>query len=151
MTVLAKMGRKALPGHVRLASFDRHEWRYMPPHGTTKDMLLDPSFWSHVSKGFTVGDKIEVVWEDGTAYMVLLVRDCSRLYAKLGVIHEVHFEDRVEPGVSMDLDGYEVKWGGPHRKYRVIRKKDNQVMKDMLPSAEDGRKYILDHVKALAA
>ena len=60
MTVLAKMGRKALPGHVRLASFDRHEWRYMPPHGTTKDMLLDPSFWSHVSKGFTVGDKIEV-------------------------------------------------------------------------------------------
>lgn len=119
--------------------------------GVTPDDLLKPQFWAHVSGKLKPLDTVEVRAEDGSFYAELLVRDKGRGFAKVVFLpgYPLMFSDIVDIP-AMDVGGeYEIVWKGPQNKFRVVRKTDNHTMKEGFTDKESGRKWVVEHVKAL--
>jgi hypothetical protein len=134
---------------IQLAEHMRNIWYVTSEHGTPLETLLDPKYWAHVSAKFKPRDRIEVDSEDGSYFIELMVMDAGRLYAKVEVLRKHEFKP-VEVSAGHD-DDFEVKWGGRHVKWRVIRKKDRAVLKDGLEDRSAGEVWLAGHAKAVAA
>lgn len=130
------------------AEFTRHIWVVTPEHGTAFEDVLKPEYWSHVSAKMRPTDRIEVNAEDGSYFAELIIIAAGRQWAKVSVLRKVDLERATEGNGDAQ---FEVKWGGPHHKYRVIRLSDGHVIKDSFPDKEEANKYIAQHIKTLAA
>lgn len=100
----------------------------LPAEGTTREDVLNPVFWSHVAKGVRSPAMFHILPKDGAWYGRFLVVFCDALRIKL-----VELEYRVLDAITeaeLVNDKYEVKWGGPVVRFRVIRKIDGLVMKE---------------------
>lgn len=112
--------------------------------GTTLEDLLVPNFWSFVAVRFHPRDKIHVNWEDGSAYAELLVLDRNRISASVDVlIHRTY-----GPSVPFaTVDGWEVKFRGPHKKWSVINQKSRQVLHEGLETEAEAMSALARHLK----
>lgn len=134
---------------LREAAFWRNEFAINPEVGTTLDDMKAEAYWAHVAKKLRPWDKIEARAEDGSFYAVFIVRDSGRNWAKVEMISLYLFSI---PGVTDRTPAdpeYIVKYSGPHTKYRVMRKSDNQIMRDGFATQADGDQWIKEHVKSL--
>ena len=99
--------------------------------GTTRETLLDPGYWSHVSERLTPYSKITVRCDDGTFYAELLVLDCGRGWAKLQVLNWWALST-IDVAQSQSSAGkredYDILWKGNNKKHVVIRLSDQQVL-----------------------
>lgn len=123
----------------------RHNvFRVTPELDTPLDATLVPGYWAHVSAMLRIGDRIEVLAEDGSYFSELLVRDVGNLYAKVSVLSHTKFEQEV---VEVP-EGYDVKWRGPSAKYGVLRGKD--VLKDGFVGKAEANAWLTDLIKKVA-
>lgn len=136
---------------MKLRDFGKNEWIVNAELGDTPEELLKPQYWANVAKELKSLDTIEVRAEDGSFYAKLLVRDSGRAYAKVVFLpgYPLVFKDITEVP-EMDMDEYVIKWAGPEFKFRVLRKKDNEVLKFGFTNKEEARKWVIEHIKALA-
>lgn len=105
--------------------------------GTTKEDLLNPAFWSHVAENMTPWSRITVRAEDGTFYAQLLVLDCGRGHAKMRLLNwwDLTTADvAATQSATMNLDDFSIEWKGATKKAVVIRKADQVVLQEGLPS-----------------
>lgn len=130
---------KRMPTRQQIRSID---WDVAVPAGTTIGDLLRPDYWAKVS-GNTLATseyaKVRVHWDDKTQYAEFYVRAADHSYAILELVSHVEFD---ESDRLTDTELYTVTWTGPTTKHRVIRKSDNQVMKDGFTSALAADDYI---------
>lgn len=114
----------------------KRNWHYVVPEaGTDFDAILEPGFWAHVAAKLAPGDWIEVDDETGAYTALLKVRDAGKLYAKVGVVVFKRYDEHVDVMQSgPSLEGHEVKWRGPLRKWCVCRGAD--VLKDGMAKPE---------------
>lgn len=130
------------------AEYQRQVWQVVLPQGGDYQAVFDPGYWAHVASRLKPGDLIEVRNDENTLFAMLYVRGVERMAAKLGEISHITFGE----AVSVDLDdGYLVRWNGPHHRFAVIRKTDNEVIKSGFQLREDAEVWRLSHVKAMAA
>ncbi len=133
---------------IQFAEQMRNIWYVTPEVNTPFEALLDPKYWAHVSAKFRPRDRIEVDAEDGSYFAELLVVDAGRLFAKVVVLRK----HELVPVEIQDLSpDFEVKWAGPHAKWRVVRKKDRGSLKDGFENRQDAEMYLASHLKAIAA
>lgn len=119
----------------------RIEWDVVVSADTTLDDLLNPIFWSHVSGSTFNGDinYCDVHWEDKSQLAKLYVKQYTGSAAKMELLQYWNFDK----SAKLDLpEDYDIKWTGPSTKFRVIRKKDNQVIRDGFASKEDAGAFI---------
>lgn len=102
------------------------------PAGTTKEDLLNPRLWNHVSSKIKMHDEIRVMAEDASFMAKLLVtfRHSLDVGVKLLEFHEL---DEVDYEKAAGLDAYEVKNRGALG-WCVIDKKDGKSLFSNLPS-----------------
>lgn len=127
----------------------RNIWYVTPEHGTPFDAVIDPKYWAHVSARMRPRDRIEVDAEDGTYFAELMVIDAGRLFAKVKVLRKHDFESK--ESVTDAGPDFEVKYAGPHAKWRVLRKSDRAVLKEGCEDKQAALTWAQEHSKALAA
>ncbi|PAQ00908.1 hypothetical protein LRP31_25465 [Mesorhizobium mediterraneum] len=138
-----------LSKHMKLAEHVRQVWHVTPRPEDGADCITDPLWWVHVSRLLKPGDKIEVLSENREWYAEGIVLDAGIWGAKVALTHgpmTLANEAKVEPA-----DEYEIKWAGPSAKFRVIRKKDNRVLKEECQSKEEAAAWVKSHRNAMAA
>ena len=130
------------------AAQERNVWRICPELGTPESRLMEPDFWSHVSMKLRPGDKIEAFAEDGTWYAEYLVMGCDRLWAK---VHRTLHEKLTTADVSeTQAQTHSVEWKGPQRKFAIIRKEDNEIVRDGFQVKDDAIAYLKDYLVQIA-
>lgn len=116
----------------------KRTWDLTPAEGTTVENLLNPEFWSHIAAKLQPDDQIWVTPADRNFVAHLLVVDCTNLSARMQVLS--HHE--IDPVSAHEDDRYEVKWGGPKHKWRVLRKSDAAVVEHGFASRGAAYKHI---------
>lgn len=120
----------------------RVEWDVSVPPETTVEDILNPVFWANVSESTfkqSPYNKISVHWDDGKQYAELYVRQAGHSFAVVGLLG--HWTFTSQNNIT-DVSKYSVSYTGHITKYRVIRKEDNQHIKDGFPSEDAAYDYI---------
>jgi hypothetical protein len=130
----------------KLATYGHNEWSVDLPADTAYEDVFKPEFWAHNAKKVRPQDKIVVRREDGTLYAELFVRACGPLFVKADEIIKVEFGKQA----ATDSDKLKVKWIG-RNSYTVVRKTDNQVLRDGFQTPEDAAAWMHNHNQQMAA
>lgn len=125
-------------------------WHHTVPAEIGLDDVLSPEFWTHVAQKLRPHNRIIVDREDGAWTATLFVRSAARLSATVAVEHFKEFGEREALPAEPSAAEYEVAWGGPAHKHRVIRKADKQVMEKGFDTPEQASAWLRQHVKAMA-
>lgn len=120
-------------------------WEVVVPAGTPFENVMLPAFWANVSRRMKMGDKVLVLPRDGQWYAELLVWDAGQNWAHVdgGCARRPTFG--AAPGVDSEFEVV----SDPVDGHIVKRKASGAVLKKNFPNAEDARRWILDHQKAL--
>lgn len=125
-----------------------NRWRACPDSCENPEDLLKPGAWAMVASRFRIGDIIEVFPNDGSFFMMLVVRDCGQTWAKTSKVVFEFFGDNVATGGDDLLAEYEIRWGGPAAKFRVHRKSDGAVVSETgFPDKSAAYSWLLDYAK----
>lgn len=136
------------PSRFELVEYERQDWIVTAEIGTELSDLLDPGYWAHVSARMKPYDQIQVRVDDGCWLVNLLVLDCSRNWARVHVLSE-HKLTTTDVSQSQ-ADGYSVDWKGPRLKFCVIRKSDNEAVRDGFADKEEAIRWMIEHEKITA-
>ena len=133
-------------------------YAYHVPADTPFVSLLIPETWAHVAGTLQVGDRVDCLAVDGSYDAELRVASKGDLYVKMRVLRywdaagaafgqETDFASQ-----PVSSDGYEVTWGGPNGKWRVVN-----PMKEVVSSLtgfgskEDAEAAMQDYLQKRAA
>ncbi len=132
------------PSRMKQAEFTRVIYSVTCESGTTVDQLLESSYWAHVGQMFKPGDRIEVMPDDRSFFVELMVMAAGRLYADMTLLRSTDLEPpkAVEGGVP-----YEVEYAGDHVKFRVRQGK--LVLKENFQSKAQAIKWAKNHQNAV--
>lgn len=143
------MARQITSPRFAAAEFKRVVYRAYPELGTSLEDIMDPAYFGNVSDVLKAGDMIEVVREDFSGMVTLLVRKVAHGTALVGLVHAVVFDDdaKLEGPAGSSKDDYRVEHT-PVDQWRVVRIADGQTIKKDLPSENAAKKALAEHVKA---
>lgn len=136
--------RKIGTPRLKQAELVRNTWRITCEDGTTQDDLLDPAYWSIISTKLRDYDKIEVTMDDDSVYGVLLVKESGRNYAQVKVL-EWHDLTDIEHIEDNRFEQFDVVQKGPHLKYCVIRRSDQEILQQGMKKHE-AMKWLRDNI-----
>lgn len=132
------------------AEHQRNLWCAVPEAGTPFEAVLTPAYWAHISARLRPWDRIEVMPEDGSYFAELLVQDAGRLYAKVAMLRHLKLEMVEVRGEDGGAD-YEIKWAGPVKKWRVMRKSDKAELRDRFSTQGEASSWLAQHIKTVGA
>jgi len=137
---------KLTAGRCKQAEFTRTLWSVYAEQGTPLEDVTKPAFWAHVAAKLKPLDRVEVYEETGKYWAELMVLSVGKMEARMTVLRKHDLQTPTVPAI--DLGDYEVNWGGPHQKHRVVRKSDKEVIKDGFGTKEEAQLWLTDHLKA---
>ncbi|ESZ07176.1 MULTISPECIES: hypothetical protein [unclassified Mesorhizobium] len=103
--------------------------------------LLDPAWWVHVASRMRANDRIEVLGFGNEWFAELFVLEVGKIGgARVAFITEPVLlnNDAKVPALPELL----VTWGGPSDMWKVVKRKDNSVVKDRFDTKEAGLAWI---------
>lgn len=147
--VAAKRAMTLPEARFALAQHVRQFWVVDAEAGTTIKDVVDPVYWAHVAPKFSPFDRITVQIETGEWMLELLVIDRARNWAKVRVLHEYQLHEEADSAATPE-SAYEVKWGGNHHKWRVLRKDDNQEISGKHADQESAKAWLRNYELTIA-
>lgn len=135
------------PARFSRSEFVNTDWTVTVEAGTSLEDVLNSAFFANVAAKMTPYDHIRVRVDTGEWYAELLVLDCGRNWAKLFKLCEFKLSRDEEP-VEID-NQFAVKHLGPHKKFAVIRKADNEVLRDGFTNKQDANVWLASHLLSL--
>ena len=148
MQVARKEDVKLNPAGLSPAEYKSNRWMAVVPRYTTRDHLTDPNYWSHVAVKLKPRDTILVFAEDDSFFAEYLVYTAERTWARVVELrwHELAMTPVTKDQAMEVMKDYDVRWSGPAKRFRVIRKSDNATMIDNLHTAQDGQEWLAKHL-----
>ncbi len=129
-------------------------YAYLVPADTPFRVLLIPETWANIAAKLRVGDRIDCMAIDGAYDAELRVAAKGELYVKMRVIRywDANMDVADHDDIPVSSDGYEVTWGGPNGKWRVIGP-NKEVVTSLtgFTSKEDADDAMRDYLKKRAA
>lgn len=120
---------RLLQGQLQSTETARAHYIAKPDPTVTRADILRKAFWSHVARTLRPGDRIDVLADDSSWFMELVVRASNGTEAEVGELRYVTFDAIA----ARNPDDYEIAKKGP-AKWRITRKIDNVVVKEGLES-----------------
>lgn len=135
------------PGRMRLAEYERQDWVANAPEGSAIEDILQPGFWSLMAAQMKPYDRVEVRADDGTWLAEVLVLGCDRTWAK---VHLLSSHQLTTADVSQSQSAkYDVIWKGPQKKWIVLRLADQTIVKEGIPTKDEGFAWMREHEKVV--
>jgi hypothetical protein len=116
------------------------------PEATLED-VLEPSYFNNVISDIKAFDRIECLSETGAWWAELLVVYKMGGQMRLAVLRELTIEQPELP--TTKLDNFEINWGGPAHKYRVINTKTKKVIKMGFGTRDEALAWTQQHIRNL--
>lgn len=130
-----------------LAEHKRNVYLIVPPEGTPFEAVLDAAYLGHVAARLRIGDRVEVMPEDGAYFGELLVTYVERQTAKVEVLRKI---DLGAIDVPAEAPDFEIRFKGPQRQHSVVRVSDKSVVKDGFATKDAAGVWLASHLAALA-
>ena len=131
------------------SEFANASWTVTAEAGTTLEQVMAPEFFTNVASQMRPYDKIMVRVDDGVWYAELLVLTAGRTWVKTKKLIDVHLTSQDVDMTQADrADGFEIKHRGPHNKFSIIRKLDNEVIREQFETKDEARAWLSDYVKS---
>lgn len=134
----------------RPAEYLRTVWYADAEQGMVPEDLLEPAAWANIAAQCKPLDIIQVGADDASWWAEYLVVDAHNLWLKVRLLRKEIVEatpNKARPGQQAE---YTVKYRGV-KKWSVVRKGDNAIIKDGFQTREDADEHLNSHVKAMAA
>lgn len=150
-----KPERKLLPmepARIKEASFLTTHYVATASEGAEPEDLMNPAYWAHIAATLKPWDRIDVRANDGSWWAQLLVLEASRSWARVHClgIHNLTTADVAQTLAEQMQLPYEVAYKGPHNKWSVIRRSDNQVVHDQEETSEGAVTWMRERIKVEA-
>ena len=133
-----------------LAEHKRNVWHAVLPEGDDYENVFDPSYWAHVATKMRAGDEIIVINDQMTLRAHLVVKKAERLFVQVVEVSKVDLTIQTSSSEVLADYAVEVKWAGPHDKFRVERIRDGK--REVLSAGMDkdaAEKWAADHLKTI--
>jgi hypothetical protein len=128
-----------------LSEFEAHRHIAKLEPQITREHVLNPQFWSHVSAKMAAWDEIILRPDEANYYGRLLVTSCGSGWAKVALLE---WHDLSETATSAEAaDAFEILFKGAQRKHVIIRKSDQQVMAEGIPHKSAAQAWLDDYLK----
>ena len=120
--------------------------------GTSLKDVLEPNYFSNVANKLQPYDRIHVRVDTGEWYAELLVTSCGKNWAKTLVMYEVEFKENINEDETQNeaFSKFLVKHNGPHQKWCVIRKSDNEPIKVQCASRQEASAWLASYLNTLS-
>ncbi len=101
-------------------------WYVIPEVGTPYEALFEPEYWAARHKDFAIGDMVRIEPDEGNYTADLRVMSTGIG----GVVVQEYYKKEWAGSEAPEslLDFFEVKFAGPHHKFRIQRKADKHVV-----------------------
>lgn len=142
----APLVRKITQDRIKRAEGAFTFYSIRPYPGTSREDLLAPDYWKHVAHSFQPDDEIRVVPEDQAWRAHLYVTHAQ--HGEMFVQILSFFDLAPMDPEKMQTEDYEVKFRGI-KKWSVVRKKDNHIIKEDIPRREDAVLEMANHVRVM--
>lgn len=140
--------KSLLPNRLQSGEYYRTRYTAMVEATTNIEDLLEPAYWLHVESKLRPMDTIDVLSEDGSWFVELMVTARGKGWAKVQKLREVKFDEEAsEPAADAKVF---VQWKGPHTKFAVIRKEDSVILKDKFAAKKDAQNWADSHEQMAA-
>lgn len=135
---------------LKSAEYERSVLVATPGAGHTREHMLQPGYWAHVSPKLKPYDKVEVRAEDGTYFAELLVLACDRTWARMYVLnwHDLSTQDVSLTEAVEASSKFEVKHT-PGLRWHVVRKSDRQIMMKDGQTKDEAATWVKEYVKTV--
>lgn len=136
----------------RQAEYLNTTWQALAENGMMPEDLLSPDSWGLVASLLKPFDLVRVIADDASWWAEYLVLDANALWAKVRLLRRVDTKEAVESidGQLPESGDYKIVLRGI-KKWSVVRKGDNAIIKEGLATREDADTYLAAHLKAMAA
>ena len=143
----------ALEKDLGVAEFARTVFAYTPSEPVKYEELLEAAYWANVGHKVKPGCQIEVLSPDMSWFATFMVIDCARTWVKLAPLSHVKLTAKKatkEVDLEKDEKGYDITFKGQSKKFCVTRKSDLKELKEGLPTEEEAKSFLKNHLKALS-
>lgn len=131
------------------SEFANSSWTITVEMGTTLEQVMKPEFLANVAANMRPYDRITVRTDDGVWYAELLVLTAGRTWVKTKKVLELQLTSQdVDMTEAEKADGFEIKHRGPHLKFCVVRKVDNEVIKEQMETKSEAQSWLADYAKS---
>lgn len=137
-----------LPHRMKEAEYVRAHYVIDCHEGTAPTDLLDPAYWSHVSKTIKPFDRIEARADNGEWMAELLVIKTGTQEAQVALLNLYDIAKLVGGNPAPKENDYEVEWKGPHKKFCVIRKADQTMVHEGCQTKPEAFQWLANRLKA---
>jgi hypothetical protein len=141
-----RIARKITQDKIRQARGAFTLYSVQPYPGTTVEDVIKPDYWKHVAHNFKADDEIRMVPEDQSWRAHLYVTHAQHGEMFVQVLSHNNLS-AMDPAL-LQTEEYEVKWRGV-KKFSVVRKKDNAVIKEDIATKEQAVAEMASHVRAI--
>jgi hypothetical protein len=126
-TPIVKRELQLQPERMQLSEYLRNDWVVTAEQGTTPEDIVKPIYFAHKADLMKPYDHIEVRVDDGSWLVELIVLQCERNWVRVKMLafHELAAVAEQDAAPS----AYDALWKGPHLKWSVIRKSDQENIK----------------------
>jgi len=132
---------KLLPNQLKEAAYQRPHYAATPVEGTTKEDILNNSYWTHIARKVTPGSIIDVVPEDMAFFAQLIVTWVGHFDIRVKLLNYVDLADEMPMPNGADFTPV---WRNS-RKWCVQRAKDGAIIAENLPSKKDAAVWIAEY------
>lgn len=149
---------KRLPGspmtgeRIKEQEFQRTIWVATSLENTIPEDLLAPEYWAHVSAMLKPWDRIEVRANDGSWLAELLVLESARNWARVHILNAYKLTTTDMAMTQAEIRGkyadFRIEHMGPHEKWCVIRRSDNQKIHEGAENNDSARAWLDARIKA---
>lgn len=115
------------PSRMQLSEYLRNDWVVTAEQGTTRDDIVNPAYFAHMAQQMKAYDHVEVRVDDGSWLAELLVLQVERNWVRVRILTHYELADNTSQDSAPSV--YETAWKGPHLKWSVLRKSDNENIK----------------------
>ena len=136
-----------MPERFGVAEYKRNDFVANVESHVTKQDLLEPGFWAHVSGEMQPFDQIQVRPDDGSWVAYLIVLFAERNYAR--VIMDRFIEVQMNTQAPRTSIKYMVDYKGTQKKWSVIRTADAAIVHEGEASRENAENWMRNHEKAM--
>lgn len=138
------------PSRFALDEVTNQNWTITVEEGVSMDDVLKTDFLADVASRLRPYDRLRIRCDTGEFYAEVLVVACGRAWAKLVPIFHVDLEAKdLDEEQGEAFDQYKVMFRGPHLKFCVIRKSDNEPIKEQCANKAEAQAWLSSHLLTL--
>ncbi len=143
-------GNQLYPDRIQLCEQERNRWFAHVESSTSIDRITESDFWTHVAASIRQDDLIDVIYDDASIYLQLLVLGSGDGWVKVAILSRYKLEAEDEESLQLKKSDFYYKYNGRFSGHSVLRKSDKIVIRDKFENKAAALQFMAQHSKTVS-